>query len=80
MGNNFEFDYGIAKHVETMQQELDELKYRINGFEQFISSDEFEERIPDMIQQQLAKRQLTSMKDYRDILEERIKYFKNEFK
>lgn len=62
-------------HVHQMRVEVDELTERLNGFEWFVNSDLFKERIKTKEQINLAKEQLLVMKKYKEILEQRIKFF-----
>ena len=62
-------------HVHQMHVEVDELDERLKGFEWFVNSDLFKERIKTEEQVNLAKEQLSVMKRYKEILEKRINYF-----
>lgn len=73
-------DYSPKNHIKTMIEELDNLLERTNGFECFINSPDFKKRIPDTSQQNLALKQLQIMKDYCEVLSERIEYFENKSK
>lgn len=67
---------GFTKdHVHQMHVEVDELDERLKGFEWFVNSDLFKERIKTEEQVNLAKEQLSVMKRYKEILEKRINYF-----
>lgn len=73
-----EDDFTEVNHIRAMEEELSDLVKRCDGLSSFINSSEFKKRISDEELQELTKKQLSAMKEYRDILFKRIRMFKNE--
>lgn len=76
MENNF--DYTPEKHIQTMQDELQDLVIRTNGFEEFYYSKDFGKRLPKAEDQELAWIQLNIMKNYINVLQTRLNRFKKQ--
>lgn len=76
MENNF--DYTPEKHIQTMQDELQDLVIRTNGFEEFYYSKSFGKRLPKAEDQELAWIQLNIMKNYINVLQTRLNRFKKQ--
>lgn len=72
------FDYSETNHIKTMQNELQELIDRTNGFEEFYYSKDFGKRLPKAEDQELAWLQLNIMKNYINILNTRINRFQKQ--
>lgn len=75
MENNNKFDYSEENHIQTMRDELQELKERIEGFESFYYSPEFGKRLPCAEDQNLAWIQLKAMESYAAVLQTRLNRF-----
>ncbi|WP_443864281.1 crAss001_48 related protein [Fusobacterium ulcerans] len=64
------------KHIERMEAELKELKEKIEKAKNFLESEYLEPKFTDELQRQALAVQICYMKDYADVLKERIEYDK----